>query len=61
MAYSVEAVLWTILTVVLVVVCLGFLLVGPIFPGGKNIGQVQEIGVRLWTGLWKKEDADRLR
>ncbi|MDX6369244.1 MAG: hypothetical protein QOG93_746 [Gaiellaceae bacterium] len=53
--------LWTILTVVLVVICVGFLLVGPIFPGGKSVGQVQEIGVRLWTGLWKKDDADRLR
>jgi hypothetical protein len=53
--------LWTILTVVLVVICVGFLLVGPIFPGGKSFGQVQETGVRLWTGLWKKDDADRLR
>jgi hypothetical protein len=54
-------VFWTILTVVLVAVCLLFLFVGPVFAGGKSLGQVQETSARLWTGLWKKEDADRLR
>jgi hypothetical protein len=57
----VYAVFWTILTVVLVAVCLLFLFVGQVFAGGKSLGQVQEISARLWTGLWKKEDADRLR
>ncbi len=37
------------------------LFMAPIFAGGKSLGQVQEIGTRLWTGMWKKEDADRLR
>jgi hypothetical protein len=54
-------VLWTILTVALVVVCILFLTMGPVFPGGTSLGQVQEIGTRLWLGLWKKDDADRLR
>ena len=54
-----QAVLWTIVTVVLVVLCL-LLIVGlPIFPGRKRMGDVQEQGFRLRSGLWKKEDADR--
>lgn len=53
--------LWTILAVVLAVICILFLTMGPIFPGGKSVAQVQEIGTRLWMGLWKREDADRLR
>ena len=55
------AVFWTILTVALVIVCVLFLFMAPVFAGGKSLGQVQEISARLWTGLWKKEDADRLR
>jgi hypothetical protein len=59
--WTILTVVWTILTVVLVVICVLFLFMAPIFAGGKSLGQVQEIGTRLWTGLWKKEDADRLR
>ncbi len=53
--------LWTILTVALVVGA--FLLIAGtrIFPGGKTMGDVQEQGFRLRSGLWKKDDADRLR
>jgi len=46
---------------VLVVLCL-LLIVGlPIFPGRRRMGDLQEKGFRLRSGLWKKEDADRLR
>ena len=55
-----RGVLWTILTVVLVVGCVLFLFAAPILPGRRNIGQGQEREVRLWTGLWNKDDADRL-
>jgi hypothetical protein len=52
---------FTILTIVLV--ALAFLIVvgARVFPGRKSIGDAQEQGFRLWSGLWKKEDADRLR
>jgi hypothetical protein len=55
------AVLWTIITVVLVVLCLALIVGLPMFPGRKRMGDVQEQGFRLRSGLWKKEDADRLR
>jgi hypothetical protein len=52
---------WTVLTVMIVALCV-LLIVGlPIFPGRKRMGDVQEQGFRLWSGLWKKDDADRLR
>ncbi len=53
--------LWTILTVILVVGAFLVIASARIFPGRKNIGDVQEQHSRLWSGLWKKEDADRLR
>jgi hypothetical protein len=52
---------WTIITVVLVVVCVVLLLAGPIFTGRTSVGRAQEKGFRLWSGLWKRDDADRLR
>jgi hypothetical protein len=52
---------WTILTIALVVLLLLFVVSARVFPGSKSIGDVQEQGFRLWSGLWKKEDADRLR
>jgi hypothetical protein len=54
-------VLWTILTVVVFVVALLVVLGARLFPGRKSIGDVEEQRFRLWSGLWKKEDADRLR
>ena len=46
-----QAVLWTIVTVVLVVLCL-LLIVGlPIFPGRKRMGDVQEQGFRKGLNL----------
>jgi hypothetical protein len=56
-------VLWTIFTVVLVVVALVlvFGLGARILPGRKSIGDAQEREFRLWTGFWNKDDADRLR
>jgi hypothetical protein len=56
-----RAVFWTIITVVLVVSCVLFLLAGPMWPGRKTLGEAQETNFRLWSGLWKKDDADRLR
>ena len=53
--------LWTILTVALVVIALVFVVSARVFPGGKTIGDTREQGFRLWSGLWKKDDADRLR
>ena len=52
---------WWIITGVAVVVCLLFLFTAPIFAGRKTLGDVQESSTRLWTGLWNKDDADRLR
>jgi hypothetical protein len=52
--------LWTILTVVLVVLALLFVVSARVFPGRKTIGDTQEQGFRLWSGLWNKDDADRL-
>jgi len=54
-------VLWTIVTVVVVVLCVVLVVGLPIFPGRKRIGDVQEQSFRLRSGLWKKDDADRLR
>jgi hypothetical protein len=54
-------VLWTILTVILVVGAFLVIVSLRFMPGGKNIGEVEEQHSRLWSGLWKKEDADRLR
>jgi len=53
--------LWTVLTVIFVVGA--FLVVASTryFPGRKTRDDVQEQGFRLWSGLWKKDDADRLR
>jgi hypothetical protein len=52
---------WTLLTIVLVVLLLLFVVSARVFPGRKSIGDVQEQSFRLWSGLWKKEGADRLR
>ena len=52
---------WTILTVVLVVLAALFVMSARIFPGRKSFGDTREQGFRLWSGLWKKEDAERLR
>jgi hypothetical protein len=52
---------WTILTVVLVAVCVLLVLAGPIFTGRTSVGRAQEKEFRLWSGLWKRDDADRLR
>ena len=52
---------WTLLAVVLVVVCFLFIVAGPTFAGRKSLGQGEEMRGRLWTGLWKREDADRFR
>jgi hypothetical protein len=46
---------------VVVVACLLFLFTAPIFAGRKTLGEVQEKESRLRTGLWNKDDADRLR
>jgi hypothetical protein len=54
-------VFWTILTAVIVVVCLLLLIVAPIFAGRKTFGQVSETRYRLWSGLWNRDDADRLK
>jgi hypothetical protein len=53
--------LWTVLTVVLIVLALMVVLGARIWPGRKTFGDVQEQGFRLWTGFWNKDDADRLR
>jgi hypothetical protein len=60
---TLSIVLWTILTVVLVVVALALVLgMGArILPGRRSVGDAQERGFRLWTGFWNKDDADRLR
>jgi hypothetical protein len=52
---------WTILTIVVVVIAVVFVVSARVFPGRKSIGDTSEQGFRLWSGLWKKEDADRLR
>ena len=54
---------WTILTVFLVVVAVALVLgMGArILPGRKSIGDAQERNFRLWTGFWNKDDANRLR
>jgi hypothetical protein len=54
-------VFWTILKVVIVVVCVLLLFVAPVFAGRKTFGQVSETRYRLWSGLWNRDDADRLR
>jgi hypothetical protein len=54
-------VFWTIITIVAVLLGLVLLVGLPIFPGRKRMGDVQEQGFRLWSGLWNKDDADRLR
>jgi hypothetical protein len=57
----VGALFWTILTVVLAVVVLLLIVAGPTFAGRTSLGDVTEIKERLWSGLWNKDDADRLR
>jgi hypothetical protein len=52
---------WTILTVALAVIVLLLIVAGPTFAGGKSLGDVVETRGRLWSGLWNKDDADRLR
>ncbi len=52
---------WTILAVVVAVILFVFIAGGPTFAGRKSLGDVQETRARLWSGLWKKDDADRLR
>jgi hypothetical protein len=54
-------VFWTILTIALVVLCLLLIFVAPIFAGRKTLGQVEETHFRLWSGLWNRDDADRLK
>jgi hypothetical protein len=55
------AVFWTILTVVLVAVCLLFLLVGPVFAGGKSLGAGSGDQRPALDGALEERDADRLR
>jgi hypothetical protein len=52
---------WTVLTVVLAIVILLLIIGAPIFPGRKSYGEAQETESRLWSGLWNRDDADRLR
>ena len=50
-----------LLTIALVVLCAAFVVFGRIWPGGHTIGEAEETSSRLWSGLWKREDADRFR
>jgi hypothetical protein len=54
-----KAVLWTVLTVLLVIVCFLFVLGAKSFPGKKTYGEAENTSFRLWSGLWKRDDADR--
>jgi len=52
---------WTILTIALVVLCGVFVLGAKMWPGRHTYGQARETEARLWSGLWKREDAERFR
>jgi hypothetical protein len=52
-------VLWTVLTVLLVVICFLFVLGARSFPGKKSYGEAEDTSFRLWSGLWKRDDKDR--
>jgi len=52
---------WTILTIALAALALLLIVAGPTFAGRKSLGDVVETRGRLWSGLWNKDDADRLR
>jgi len=54
-------VFWTVLTVVLVVVCFLFVLGARSFLGKKTYGEGEDMSFRLWSGLWKRDDDDRSR
>jgi hypothetical protein len=52
---------WTVLTIALAVVVLVLIVGAPVWPGRKSYGEAQETRTRLWSGLWRREDADRFR
>ena len=52
---------WTILTIALVVIATLFVVSARVFPGRKSYADTSEQRFRLWSGLWKKDDSDRLR
>ena len=52
---------WTILTIGIVVLCGVFVLGARMWPGRHSLGQAEEARDRLWSGLWKRDDAERFR
>ena len=51
--------LWTVLTVALVIVCFLFVLGARSFPGRKTYGEAEDTSFRLWSWLWKRDDTGR--